>query len=214
MDVLDIMTTKITVTRALAEIKLLQKRIDSGVQNLAVVGYQQNNKMQSPNSHMEINAFEEKAKAGLASVEDLIARITLIKTAINKSNSTTIIKVAGREMTIEEALVEKQHILYKKSLLGSLKSQMNDVKRKFEACVTRVNDEIDDLRESLSSSKDADKDNIDEICKRTMELKYPKLVDPCDLTKKIETLEKDIEDFENNVDYALSESNSVTYIEV
>lgn len=214
MEVLDIMTTKITITRALAEIKLLQKRINSGIDDLAVVGYQKNDKMQAPHNHMEIEAFQNKARADLASVEDLIARITVVKTAINKSNSVTIVKIGGREMTIEEALVEKKHVEYKKTLLIRLKSQMTDVKRRFEMNTEKVEEEIDELRKSLSTSKDADKDNIDEICKKTLELKYPKMVDPCDLTKKIESLEKEIEDFENNVDYALSESNSQTYIEV
>lgn len=208
------MISKITITRALAEMKLLQKRIDNKTRGLMVVGYQQYGKMQDPYNHMEISTFEKQAKEELQSVEDLMNRITLIKMAIDKSNSTTVIKICGKEMTIQEVLVEKKFIENKKNLLSKLKSLKERTNRDFQACTERVNAEIDALRQSLSSSKDSNKETIEAVCSNTMELKYPKMVDSCDLSKKIETLEKDIEDFENNVDYALSESNSVTYIEV
>lgn len=208
------MKAKITITEALAKMKLLQKRIDSGIRNLAVIGYQQRNKMQSPHSHMEIADFEKKAKEDLQSVDDLIARITVMKTTIDKSNSVTTVKIGGKEFTIQEVLVEKKHIENKKTLLSKLKSLRNDANSRFQSCTENVTSEIDRLRESLSSSKDSKKDEIEEICEKTLNLKYPKMVDPCNLSDRIETLEKEIEDFENNVDYALSESNSRTYIEV
>lgn len=208
------MKTKITITEALAKLKLLQKRIDNGIRSLAVVGYQQRNKMQSPHSHMEISDFENNAKRDLQSVEDLINQITIIKTSINKSNSITVVKICGREMTVQEALVEKTLIENKKTLLVRLKSLKDNTNRSFQSCTEAVHAEIDKLRESLSSSKDSKKEDVEDICERTLNLKYPKMVDPCDLSKKIETLEKEIEDFENNVDYALSEINSNTYIEV
>lgn len=207
------MMTKITITRALAEIKLLQKRIDDKISNLMVVGYQQYGKMQDLYSHMEISAFEKQAKEELQSVEDLMNRITLIKTAIDKSNSTTIVKICGKEMTIQEALVEKKFIENKKDLLSKLKNLKDKANRGFQNCVERVNSEVDELRKSLVS-ENSNKETIEAVCSSTMELKYPKMVDPCDLTKRVESLENDIEDFENNIDYALSESNSVTYIEV
>lgn len=192
----------------------MQKRIDSGIRTLAVVGYQQRDKMQGVHSHMGIEDFEKKAKEDLQSVNDLIARITLIKTAIDKSNSVTVVTIGKKEMTIQEVLVEKKFIENKKILLAKLKSLKDSANRSFQACTESVTAKIDKLRESYGSSKDSEKEMIEDICKKTLEVEYPKMVDPCDLSKKIELLEKEIEDFENNVDYALSESNSITYIEV
>ena len=57
-----------------------------------------------------------------------------------------------------------------------------------------------------------------ELEKKTVEsiesLYKVEFVNVIDLEKKIESLEKEISDFENNVDYALSEANSTTYIEI
>ena len=40
------------------------------------------------------------------------------------------------------------------------------------------------------------------------------MIDPCKLSDKIKALEDEIEEFEANVDFALSESNALTQIEV
>ena len=41
-----------------------------------------------------------------------------------------------------------------------------------------------------------------------------KFVDPLSLETLVKQLETEVEDFKNNVDFALSESNSTTFIEI
>ena len=61
-------------------------------------------------------------------------------------------------------------------------------------------------------------DGVTELEKKAVEqiegLYGVKFVDPLSLETIIKQLESEIEEFESNVDYALSESNSQTFIEI
>ena len=53
-----------------------------------------------------------------------------------------------------------------------------------------------------------------EACETVDKLYEVKMIDPLTLEDKIKELEKEIDEFQKNVDFVLSESNSRTYIEI
>ena len=72
----------------------------------------------------------------------------------------------------------------------------------------------DMLEKNMGGDKKQDKDDYDSIAKPFIEMNELKLLDPCEVESKIETLDEKIDNFLAEVDFVLSESNSRTEIEV
>ena len=68
---------KYTITRALAELKLLKDRYTKEVCNLNVVAVKHGSNLRSPDSQYTEEAFEKQAKSTYQSVCDLEKRIDL-----------------------------------------------------------------------------------------------------------------------------------------
>lgn len=100
----------ISITRALSELKLLDKRILKGIKDADFLSYEINKKN-------VLKTFEPKEQ--LQSVEDLIARRSTLKSKIMESNASTKVKIAGKEMLVIEAIEMKETIQYKKQLLNT-----------------------------------------------------------------------------------------------
>lgn len=207
---------KYTITRALAELKVLRQRHEGKVSELKAIAVKHGNKLRNPYSSYREENFKEQSVSSVQSIEDLQNRIIEIKNAIDASNFTTKVNIGDKEMTVLEALNMKNSIGLKKTYLSALKRQMMNARNEFERALNdnklRIEKIIQDQTAASSSVKDP------EIEKKTVEsiesLYKVEFVDAIDLEKKIESLEKEISNFENNVDYALSEANSTTYIEI
>lgn len=206
---------KYTITRALAELKVLRQRHEGKVSELKAIAVKHGNKLRSPYSSYREEDFKAQSVSSVQSIEDLQKRIIEIKNAIDASNFTTKVIIGDKEMTVLEALNMKNNIGLKKAYLSALKRQMVNARNEFDRALNdnklRIEKIIQD-QTAASSVKDP------ELEKKTVEsiesLYKVEFVNVIDLEKKIESLEKEISDFENNVDYALSEANSTTYIEI
>lgn len=201
---------KMTIHQGLAELKLLDNRIRRGI-NQTYIGIKQNKADKVDRTNLTKDKFEEAAKANFASVTDLIARRQAIKNAITMSNAVTKVTIADKEMTVATAIELKQTIDYKKQLVIELKRQynsmMSSLEDKNESAEYKIQSEVNALK---SDDKDVIKSYRDSI-----EEKYTwSLIDPLVLKDKIEALTKEVEDFENNVDFILSTSNATTTIEI
>jgi uncharacterized small protein (DUF1192 family) len=206
---------QISITRALSELKVLQKRFDKEVSQLDVISVQHGLTLMK-NSSVKPEDFSEKAKAQLQSVEDLQKRIHLIKTKIQQSNAITVVKIGTQEMTVLEAIIKKSLIENQKSLLARLKRQLMLANDNFENATTsneiKIAKQLEDATKNSTVKLDLE---VEKQIKASVESLYPiKMIDPCKLSDKIKALEDEIEEFEANVDFALSESNALTQIEV
>lgn len=205
------MTTRMSVTRALAELKLLDARINKA-----------NNEMKfavcvTKNTNYNINRsdFCAKTTAAFQSLNDLISRREKLKSAIMKSNATTLVKIGSKEMTVVEAIEMKKTISYKVFTLDMLKRQRLQVTKEFEAHKTKVKASIDaNIASICSRDVKPDASTIQELSDAIWKSEPVEIFDPLGMDKLIETLTAEIEDFQSNVDFALSESNSLTMIEV
>ena len=206
---------QISITRALSELKVLQKRFDKEVSQLDVISVQHGLTLVK-NSSVKPEDFSEKAKAQLQSVEDLQKRIHLIKTKIQQSNAITVVKIGTQEMTVLEAIIKKSLIENQKDLLARLKKQLILANDNFEAATVSNENKIAKQLEDATKNSTVKLDlEVEKQIKASVESLYPiKMIDPCKLSDKIKALEDEIEEFEANVDFALSESNALTQIEV
>lgn len=210
---------KYTITRALAELKTLKNRYNKEVYNLHLVAVKHGKNLRTPYSQYKPEDFEAQAKSEYQSICDLERRITEIKNKIDESNFTTKVTIGDKEMTIIEVLNYKNNILsLKETRLFTLK----DLKKKALFDYDKAISENKAKVENFVSGKNS---NTANASKSAMELEGEtveaiekvwavELIDPLEIDKEIESLENEIETFKHNIDFVLSESNSITTIEV
>lgn len=205
------------ITRALAEIKLLGKRIDKQVGNINFVSYAKSGSDCLMNRGIKKKDFKQEAKADLQSITDLIGRRTLIKSAIAISNANTTIKVADGEYTVTEAITRKNNIEAEMELVDTLKYQLINAENKVEDLNRNVEASLQSILETLAS-----KDNAKSLSEESAKMReqYMKdneysLVEGMDDARNlIERMEEEIDTFMFEVDFALSQSNTLTEIDI
>ncbi|MEC1493793.1 MULTISPECIES: hypothetical protein [Bacillus] len=204
---------ELTITRALSELKMLDKRIKRAVNEATFGGLMIGKKL--PNGFRTTEDLKSRAKADYQSIEALIKRRNAIKSAIVVSNATTKIEVAGVKMTVAEAIERKTSISYDIQLLDKLKEVYADLVGEAENVNQKVTERLDKHLETLfgKDGKVKAAEN-QEIVKSFLAENEAKIIDPLNLKEKIDCLSKKIEDFEMEVDFALSESNTLTKITI
>jgi hypothetical protein len=206
---------KYTITRALSELKSLKDRYAKEISRMNLIAVKHGAKLRQPNSSYKEEDFCEEAKAVYQSVCDLEKRIEEIKNKIDFSNFTTKVTVGDKEMTVQEALNIKNNVIsLKESRLSYMKSLRTQAQNSFDRALDENKARIEKISSDKSTSTlkagDVEKDAVDFVEK----LYAVELVDPIKLDDQIKALEKEIIDFRGNIDYVLSESNSITTIEV
>ena len=206
---------KISVTRALAELKVLKKRIESKVESMVFVDVYQNKATQLARSKKPKQEFEDDAKAALQAVNDMTSRYRRIKDAIVSSNAKTIVSIGGEKMTVASAIEQKKSIEMKKLLhkkaLGNWVSCGEIVDRERLS----MEDSLEKLLVAMyGSDKKTDSSMFEETSKSFRQQNEVKMFDPVGIEKMVAKLEKQITEFEGEVDFVLSESNAKTEIEI
>ncbi|PKR82865.1 hypothetical protein [Heyndrickxia camelliae] len=204
---------EMTITRALAELKLLDKRINRGINDSVLGGFTVGKKPMT--GYTTVDDIESRVKSDFQSVNDLIKRRNQIKSAIVVSNATTIVEIASQKMTVAEAIERKSSIDYDKSLLNKLKNTyatlVNHVDRVNEEVKQRLDKHLETL---FGKDGKVNAQANEDIVKSFKEQNEAKLIDPIGLKDKIDKLTKEIEAFEMEVDFILSESNTITRITI
>lgn len=207
---------KMNVHQALAELKLLDKRIQSAIVGVTWV---------FPNEHANTVVNGVKlidVVAGIVSqhqkVTDLIAYQSALKRAVVLSNAVTKVTIAGEEMTVAEAIEMKNHGM---ATLAALRDQMLKDHRRAESTA-----EINNGSRLESRATEFVKSMTGQTVTRevTGELKQMRddfiknhtteLVDPIGVMKIAGELNDRIDAFTAEVDAVLSTSNSLTEITV
>jgi len=201
---------KITITRALNELKLLDKKIMDVTGNSTFVTHRKSNNLHIVATNENEVLFDQRVKSNLQSYTDLLARYIKLKNAINESNVKTLVTINGLESTVSEAISRKTSIMYDKELLSTLRVQLNREKISIESENNRVQMKYEAFISEGKQTTNNDKSMISDYVKNNQ----MKLVDPLKLQDFIIELANKIDEFESTVDFVLSESNSVTFIEI
>lgn len=203
------------VTQGLNELKLLDSRITKKV---CEAGYITAVKKSSKKiSGISKDAYRKLSKGTYDSVMELINRRNAIKSAIVKSNAATKVIIAGKEMTVAEAIERKSSIGYEQALISELTRQYNAAKAKLERENAKVDEQIHNLLTSAygKDSKEKITEGMhDAIAVPYREANEYEYVEGFDVLATITTLSDEISAFLSEVDTALQVSNSTTTITV
>lgn len=207
---------KYSITRALAERKVLIKRHEKAVKELDLIAVQRGSRLMGSHTHIKPEDFAPRVKEAWQSILSLELRIDAIKNQIDQSNLVTTVKIGTETMTVQEAIVKKNSIALKKARLKKMKSLYSDAKITNDSAIEenrrRVEKTVADNTAANSGKVDPE---LEKQAVQQIESLYGvKFIDPLSLEAIIKQLESEIEEFESNVDYALSESNSQTFIEI
>ena len=209
-----------TVHKALAELKVIDNRISKAIADgtYVIANKHSNEKIKGKT----INDFKEHIKACHNKVTDLINRRNAIKRAVVLSNACTKITVGNNEYTVAEAIEMKNHGMeFKTHYLRTIANQNYDAQSEInrnsgEAIEKRAEQYVLSVIQAQpkDSKMSVDSDAMKSLRKTYIENNTYDLIDPLDVNKILEDMTKEIEEFNVEVDAALSVSNAVTCIEI
>lgn len=205
---------KMTIHRALSELKLIDSKIEKQINEIVPSGIYQKGKL--INNYVKEDDFSTSAKSKFDSVNDLIARKNAIKSAIVEANGVTKVKVSEKEMTIADAINFKAVVKFKKKLIETLKAKQQQAVAQLNQQNAVVEQNVQRILEATFGKENvkAGKDDVESVRKPYMDANEFHLFDPLKVAEKVEAMEKEVGDFEMEVDAVLSEINAVTFIEV
>lgn len=204
----------ISVSRALVELKTLEKRIEKTLNDLQPVTVMIGTRFEAGISGRE--EFEKNVTSSYQSLMALVARKRKIKSAVVKSNATTTVNVSGEIMTVAEAIERKNSIGIEKNIRKDLAAKYSENISKIENHNGQIHNQLLQLLKATYSKSETEisAEDYEKISKPFRENNEAKLVDPLEIEKKLRALEEKIDMFESEVDIALTESNARTEIRV
>lgn len=206
------MIKEFTLTRALAELKLYDSKISKAINELKPVSYSINNIVidyrQTPKE------FIETYNSQMQSISDLRNNKVLLKNALMKANSETLIKIGNKEYTIVEALNRKTDIDTERQLINVLKSHLNNAIAKSNTIKENIESNIEKTINSKSASSGNQSKDYIQTVRDSYKDQIPELINADVVEKLIKEKELEIEEFISEVDFVLSEVNATTKIKV
>ncbi len=210
------MGNSLTVTEALVKLKLTDKKI-TDAQNGLVVGYiSAVGASNLPVGFTSQDDFKSATNSKLQAIEDLIRYRDKLKKAIVTSNAATPVTVGKETMTVAEAIERKRSIELRKTLYNRLNANWADATNKVQSANATLSQRADEFIAKMYAGPTASASVVDKEASRTNFIKANTLVfvTPDKTSKLIDELRTEIEDFEANVDTALSVVNATTVVMV
>ena len=208
---------EITLTEALAKLKLLDKKIDSKLRSLRTTGVvdvvvgKDNKGRRTLKTEEEI---KNNATSLIQSIQSLMKNKNALKAKIAQKNAETFVEINGAKYTVVEAIERKRLIGREKDFIMLLERQVQTAKNEVMELNEEASDQVSRLIESKLSSDSKKTEDTSKLSQELMELYKARLVDPANVEKLVEEMKESIEEFETNVDVALSVVNAQTKIEV
>lgn len=206
---------QISVAKALTKIKTNKKLIEKAIsEGVPFVEYAKKSASKVDN----VRSREEYAvdvKAKHQSIIDLMEVTKKLKAKVVESNANTIVTIAGVKMTKADAIERKNSIEFERALLNKMKEDYNKAIAHINSHNEDVQIALDKMLEnSFNSDKKADTSSIEAITKTYKDTNEYEIINPLNLQVLIAELEKSIDDFMQEVDSVLVESNVICKIEI
>ena len=201
-----------SIHQALAELKMYESKIYKASRADFVTSNRKGNEKIGSYTKAE---YANVLKGNLDKVKALINNKKVIKSAVVLSNANIKVTIGGTEYTVAEAIERKNMLDLEKQLLNSMKNQYSMCSSKIEMENNNLTSRLESYLKSVVNEKDKNNPEIvKQYEKQFRDVNEYELIDPNKIADAISELEKSIEDFETEVDYKLSESNTVTQITV
>ena len=204
---------EMTLTRALNEIKLLEKKIAqySGT-DVTWIALSKNGVIGDKNT---IDELKKVVSSNKKSLNDLINRRNKIKKALLKANNEITLTVAGNTYTIAEAIDRKNFIFTEKTVYKSIKLQVTQTLNDFEYQQKMVDDKVErTIAQALQGDGKKDPTVVSGIEQAVRDNLKFKIEDPEHVIEWIDNIMEEVTEFENEIDFTLSEVNATHKIDV
>ena len=210
---------KMSVTRALAELKRLDDRLNRMTTDQLIfvsVAVGQGDKQKVLGVSDTVQNVVSQIQSNRDRVNSMIEQRAKIKAAVVASNAATKVKLGSREMTVAEAIELKKSIDVQRNMLATYRRQVIQA----NALVAKQNAALEaQIETNLATIYGNEKGKVDAsmfeaIAKPQREQKEASLIDPIKINDLIKSLEEEISLVETELDFTLSESNAKTEIEV
>ena len=204
--------SEISVARGLTELKTLDARIQNKIAGTVFIAGVKKSSKQVNNVYSR-ETFADDVNSNYISITDLITRRKAVKTAIVGSNAITKVTIGNQEYTVADAIERKGSIELDKLLLRELERQFKSINAQVDRNNEIVEQTLNKLLEtSIGSDKKDTTSDTTGFSESYRNSNSFEIINPLKLQEKIETLRKEIEDFETDVDAVLTESNVLTKI--
>ena len=208
-----------TAHQALAELKVIDDRIMKAISSGVYVtaNKHSNDKI----SGVTVATFKDSMKSAHQKASDLIARRNAIKRALVLSNATTKVTIGGEEYTVAEAIEMKNHGMeFKRIFMETMSVQFNRAKNEIWKNSGEMLEEKAEKyilafiqAQPKDSKMTANDETVKSLRKDYIERNTYDLIDPLDIEKRIAAMQEEIDNFNVEIDAALSVSNATTVIE-
>lgn len=208
-------TKRMTITEWLVELKLYDSKINRAIAEANFISAKK--KKDERIGRLSQEEFKKRATESYQSITQMMANRNAIKRAIVLSNATTEVEVAGDKMTVAEAIEKRNLNVSMTNLLVKMRGQLIDIDNTINTENRKLDDQIEKLLVSYygkDAAKKVSKEDYDNIANPYKEANEYVVVDPLNLQKIYDELDKKNQAFMSSVDTALSVSNATTFIEV
>lgn len=205
---------KMTVHKALAELKTLDDRINFEITGSIFVKANRHNNMKIFGKSVE--DFRVDTTSSLQSVMALIERRNAMKRAVVLSNAVTKVEIGGVEYTVAEAIEMNNHGMENWiDFRDFLRDQYSSVKRMVESeNGEKLANACENYIQTMFGSKDKiNNPDIETARKMYIDSHSYDVVTGFNIEEIISVITKKIDDFKAEIDSALSVSNALTIIE-
>jgi len=202
---------EISVTRALAQLKLLDKKIKDKTDKLLVASIAKNEHTQDLREK-----FVSDQTALLQQVQDFIRNRNKIKSAVVESNAKTKVSINGHDMTVASAIERKTSIEYDRALNKRLREQYYSNAVRVEKHNDAVLAEADNRAETMLSAETArlKGEEYENFIESYTKVRNADLIAIDGVKEFIDQMQDEIDDFESEIDLILDESNTKTLISI
>jgi len=205
---------QMTITRVLAEIDVLNKRIEKETRNARFIACVKNTATKVDGVQTKAE-FSSSAQSSYDSIIDMIEKRKKLKAKLVMSNATTIVNICNKDYFVAEAIERKNMIHLEQALIAEMVSQYNKMVANYNRKAEELDGRYDEFLRTLGVK---DSKNISETMleagKNFLAENGWSILDPIKLKEKIDALTDEVENFMKEVDFTLSECNSLTKIEI
>lgn len=210
---------KMSITRALVELKNLDSKIRQAIQGVHFIGVttgkDNNKKVFIPHGN-DVASAQQLIQGNFDKATQLISNRQKIKAAVVKSNAVTEVKLAGKLLTVAEAIETKTSLPYKELLLTTLVQQANSANAHVSNINNKMNEDIDKALQVVYGNEKGkvQSEMYEQVAEPQRKQKEGAILDPAKIDLKIKSLQDEIQTIKSELDFVLAESNAKTEIEV
>lgn len=210
--------TTMSITRALTRVKTIEKQLSRLVEGQFVVTLV---KREVDNATDVFQDNVNMTKSNFDQFNDLFAELNRIKAAVRKSNEVTKVTIGGEELSVADALVYKNTIVYRNNFLDRITRENRQAESRVEQSKITADNKFAAVRENFiknAQGQDVNENYVNTVLteeERRLKaaLVEVKVTGIKNVNEYIEAERKRIDTFIEEVDYVLSESNATTMIE-